>query len=202
MKKQKSLTSKIKKLLLKKGRGEFVFVDDLDIDTSDNVRTALKRLTDQGFLLRVDRGIYYFPKLSDKGIVLKPSSQQIVQAVTTHAGAKYRENNQFVLNRLSLSDQVPMRTLYLTDKLNKTINFGKLQIRLVADPYRNAFKLKGDNSKLVIYAILGVGEGNVTPELIDSLRARIALEKPRILAHNVKLAPEWVQKVFYENNLV
>ena len=55
---------------------------------------------------------------------------------------------------------------------------------------------------MAIYALLGVGERNVTPDKIETLRPRILADDTKTLAHNYRLAPEWIQKVFDDYHLV
>jgi len=202
MTKRQTLTGKIKRSLAARGRGAFVFTDTFYFDTPEKTRVALKRLVDNGTLMRIDKGIYYYPELDKDGESLYPGGLKIVQAYTRHKGVEFRDNDQYVANRLHLSEQVPMNAVFYTNGLNKTIHYGRLKIHLIADPYTNAFKLKGDKSRLAIYALLGVGERNVTPDKIETLRPRILADDPKTLAHNYKLAPEWVQKVFYDYHLV
>ena len=201
MKKEPTLTTSIKKSLASRGRGSFVFIDDFSFASSDKVKVTLKRLADKEYLIRIDRGIYYFPKLrGDK--IINPTDIEIVKAITRHEGAKYRDNNQVVLNGIGLSEQVPMKLVILTDGLNKKIHWRRLPIAFTPDPFRNSFKLKGNQSKLAIFALLGLGEDNITPDAIEKLKPRILLDSPKILNYNLKLSPEWIQKVFYDNGLV
>lgn len=58
-----SVLKKTERTLEKKKTGEILFIlDFLEISNYDTVRKSLQRLTEKGLLIRLSKGIYYYPK--------------------------------------------------------------------------------------------------------------------------------------------
>ncbi len=76
------ITSKIKRRIVGKGCGAvFSPVDFLDIGSRASVDQTLSRLAAQGIIRRLTRGLYDYPKVSDRFGQLSPSLDDVAHAV-------------------------------------------------------------------------------------------------------------------------
>lgn len=79
---QDPTAQKILKRVRGKGKG-WVFSpkDLLDINNRNSIDVALHHLCNDNILIRLDRGIYYYPKTHPKLGTLSPDPLQIAQAI-------------------------------------------------------------------------------------------------------------------------
>ena len=69
------------------GRGRIFFADDfVSMGSAENIRQTLLRCAKSDKIVRVAKGIYYYPQIDDKlglGIIM-PSYDQIANAIAEH----------------------------------------------------------------------------------------------------------------------
>ena len=113
------------------GRG-FVFSPKhfLDLGSRDAVDKALSRLTKQGYINRISRGIYYYPKISPTLGILTPSITEIAKVLADKHKTQLQITGAEAVNILGLSNQVPARSVFFTDGQTKNIKVGKKTIEL------------------------------------------------------------------------
>lgn len=99
----KSIEYKILESTKKCGRGTFVFSSDfVRYGNQSALNKALERLTIRGSILRIGRGIYYYPKV-DKVLglgVLYPTLEDIAGAIARRDKARIVPTGLYALNRL------------------------------------------------------------------------------------------------------
>ena len=93
------------------------------------VTRALSRLEKEGVLIRLSQGLYLYPSRNKFGI-LRPSIEEIAYAVAEKDKARIIPSG---LNKLGLSTQVTMNSVYLTKTLILTkrkysISIGKIYV--------------------------------------------------------------------------
>ena len=67
------------------GRGRFVFLQDMEkVADYESVKKAFQRLTNEKKLIRIEKGIYWYPKIdTELGLgVLYPSIDDIAMAIS------------------------------------------------------------------------------------------------------------------------
>jgi len=70
-------------------KGRVFFINDFAyLGSEDSVRQSLSRLTRQKTIMRLAKGIYYYPKRDDLLGVLMPSADQIAQAIAKRDKAR------------------------------------------------------------------------------------------------------------------
>lgn len=99
----------------------------LDVN-KNSIEKELSRLNSDGMIKRFRKGIYYKPQKSSFFGDVLPSPASIAQAVAKLNDAHLVPHGSMALNMLGLSDQVPMRYIYLNDKLHKSEFVGKTEI--------------------------------------------------------------------------
>src|SRR5215469_10585816 len=122
-----SIDDKILANVKKCGRGKVYFVADFALyGEAKAVQKALERLVKSQTLLRLARGIYFYPKI-DKELglgILYPSWDDVATAIAKRDKARIVPTGLYALNRLGLSTQVPANFVYLTDGSPRRIKTG------------------------------------------------------------------------------
>ena len=167
----------------------------LDLDSRASVDQALSRMAKAGTLRRLARGLYYRPRQHPVLGELLPSVDAIAKAVAERDQVKLQPFGGYAANLLHLSDQVPMRVVFLTDGKPRKISFGKRVIELRrASPRMMA--AAGRMTGLLIAGLRYVGKSNVTPERVARLRDSLSPEDRRRLLEDLPLAPVWMHPHF------
>ena len=115
-----SKVQSIENLVLSKiyggGRGSvFTPMRFLELGSRQAVDLALHRLTQQGTIRRIARGLYDYPKTSELVGILPPSPEAIAKALAGPEALRLQPAGAYAANLLGLSEQVPARVVYFTD---------------------------------------------------------------------------------------
>lgn len=178
----------------KKNQEGFAFFteDFLAFGSAKTVSKALERMVEKEEVFRVARGIYTLLEKDPILGLLKPSTETIAQAIAKRDKARIVPTGVLALNALGLSTQVPMNVVYLTDRASRKIDLGKRKILFKNTAPKNLSAI-GKISSLVIQALKEIGKDNSTETEIEIILKQLAKEEPYRLAHDVKLAPEWIR---------
>jgi len=191
-----SVLKQIESILKKKRPGEILFIIDfLEISDYDTVRKSLQRLTEKGILIRLSKGIYYYPK-NDKllGLVY-PSAEQIGNAIAKRDKARIIPTGVYAMYRLGLTTQVPMNVVYLTDGSSRKVQIGKQTIVFKKTSPKN-LSAKNQLSNLIIQGFRAIGKENITQSHILNIKKIIVDSKEvNFLRNDLLTAPVWIQKI-------
>lgn len=103
--------------------------DFLDLGSRDAVDQVLHRLTRNGDIRRIARGLYDKPKLNPlTGKPTHPDPRAVVDALARRDQARILVDGVTAANDLGLSDAVPARIIVHTDARLKPIMLGNLKI--------------------------------------------------------------------------
>jgi hypothetical protein len=176
-------------------KGElFLPADFRDLGSSEAVRLSLFRLEREGAITRVAQGIYVRPKESNLIGKLKPSAEEVAEAIAKRDRIRTVPTGSYALNALGLSTQVPMNIVLLTDGSPRVINVGKRTIKFKKTTPKNLLA-KGKISRLVIQALKEIGNGKVREGEEEKIIALLRNEDEKDLKHDIPLAPVWIQKI-------
>lgn len=159
----------------------------------NSIEKELSKLNSDGVIKRFRRGIYYKPKKSSLFGEVLPSPTSIAQAIAKLNNAHIIPDGSMALNMLGLSNQVPMKYIYLNDKLHKSEFVGKTEIVFKRI---NPKKLIAYNKKagLVLSAIEYLGkEAFLDKNLIYDFASKLCVEDIQDLDRASKGYPVWVQ---------
>ena len=115
---------------------------------TDAVRQALSRLVKDNVLIRLAHGIYLYPKVDAALGILYPSTDDIVQAIAKRDKTRIIPTGINALNKLGLSTQVPMKSVYLTDGKPKRYKLVNARLFFKTQPQKNLL-LKGRSAALL-----------------------------------------------------
>jgi Family of unknown function (DUF6088) len=176
-------------------RGKIFFSENFSkIGKLESVNKALFRIAQKGILIRLAHGIYLYPKHDKELGILYPSIEEVAEAIAKRDKARIVPTGIQALNKLGLSTQVPLKTVYLTDGAARTIKVGNRTIKFKKTTPKN-LAAKGEISKLVIQALREIGKDNITDKQIALIIQLLKNEKPEYVKHDVQLAPAWISNI-------
>lgn len=190
-----SVEKNIEKSIMSKPKGSLFLPDDyLSYGSSEAIRKALDRLEDKKIIIRVAHGIYVRPQISKLIGLMTPSAEEVAEAIIKRDRIRTVPTGSYALNALGLSVQVPMNIVLLTDGSPRVIKVGKRTIKFKKTTPKNLLA-KGKISSLVIQALKEIGNGKVNAEEEQKILDLLKKEDPKVLKHDIALAPVWIQKI-------
>ena len=186
-------TEKLKKRIDEFGNDAvFIANDFLDIAGYETVRKALNRLSDDGKIQKILRGVYYCPRFSE---LLKeheaPSPHQVAMAIARKFNWNIAPSGTTALNMLGLSTQVSAKWSYISDGAYNSFELGNITIEF---KHRNNREITGMSYKtaLIIQGIKALGKGNVDNAVIEKIRALLTKSEQQKLLSEAKPTTVWV----------
>ena len=161
-------------------------------------KKVLQQLTNEHMLLRICKGVYYYPKIDrELGLgVLLPSKESTALAIAKHAGLKVAPTGACALNALGLTTQVQTVVAFLTNGRARQIDLGEGRyIKFFHSSSQRLFDYKSYRMILIIQAMTELGESGITEEVRSKLKEQLALVSERDFIHDLKLAPIWAQTI-------
>ena len=123
-----------------------------------------------------------------------PSIDAVAKALASRHAIWLQPSGGYAANLLGLSEQVPMKVVFLTDGINRRVQIGKLQILFKRTSPRN-LAAAGKTSGLVIQALRHLGRRNIDDLIIQKLQKRLATKDRKQLLAGLRHAPVWVANV-------
>ena len=180
----------------RRGAGSvFVPTDFLALGSRRAVDVALHRLVKRGAVRRIARGLYDLPRTHRALGALAPSADAVARALAGRHGIRLQPSGAYAANLLGLTEQVPMRVVFLTDGATRRVRIGATTIELRRTTPRN-MATSGRLSGMVIQALRAVGQRNLTPERIARLRRAIPAKERARLLKDLRFAPAWMHPHF------
>jgi len=175
-----------------KGRGWcFTPKSFSDLGTSFAVRIALFRLAKKGTIRRLSRGLYDYPKKHPRLGLLSPSADAVARALKSRDSIRLQSTGAYAANLLGLSDQVPMKVVFLTDGPPRHVKLGRQEIILKRTTPRN-MATSGRISGLVIQSLRHLGQRHVDDSIVELLRHRLSEADKKTLLEDARYAPAWI----------
>ena len=155
------------------------------------VRVALLRLRRAGAIRQLARGLYDHPRRDPQLGAIAPSIDSIAAAIKDRDSIRIQPGGAYAANLLGLSDQVPMRVVFLTDGRSRAVRLGRQTIAFRRTTPRN-LATAGRTSGLVIQALRHLGQKHVDNSTINALRRRLSEKDRRQMAKDLRYAPAWI----------
>ena len=195
---ENSIENKVIQKIRKCGRGKMFFASDfVGYGENKSVNKALERLATEGTILRISRGVYYYPKI-DKVLglgVLMPTLEDIAEGIAKRDKARIVPTGHYALNRLGFSTQIPMNVQYLTDGTKRKFilnNGATIEFKHTA-PKNLAFNSR--LAMLLTFAYKSLGKENVTDDILEQTKHLLENEPEQKIAMDYKLMPAWVSSI-------
>ncbi|GAP71998.1 hypothetical protein SAMD00024442_21_46 [Candidatus Symbiothrix dinenymphae] len=192
------IDNKILNRIKKCGRGKEYFAADFSAyGEANSVRKALERLVKRQMLIRLARGIYFYPKIDKKygwGI-LYPSWDEVAYAIAKRDKARIVPTGLYALNRLGLSTQVPMNFVYLTDGTPRRINTGKGKGILFKHTAPKNLAFQNELAMLITFALKEITQERVTQEHLNTIKLLLQQVPKEQIMNDAKLMPAWIKSL-------
>ncbi|OGA04573.1 MAG: hypothetical protein A3H35_17585 [Betaproteobacteria bacterium RIFCSPLOWO2_02_FULL_62_17] len=169
--------------------------DFLDLGSRYAVDQALSRNCRAGRLRKVTRGLYDVPRTDPQLGRLSASTDAIADALRGRDAIRLQPTGAYAANMLGLSDQVPMKIVYLTDGRSRRVTIDNREIVLKRTTPRN-MATAGRLSGLVIQTLRWLGQKNVDDTVIAKLRRNLKPADRAGLLADVQFAPAWIATIF------
>ena len=196
-----SISSQIENKIKRSKPGQIILPSDFkDLGTSTAIRKTLSRLVDQKVLVRMGQGVYVIP-IHDKffGEVL-PSMEEIAASLAEKEHVKIMPTGQYALNKIGLSNQVPMKLVFLTNGTKKNITIGKSSI-VFQPTTTKKLAMMGSISSLLFLGIEELDLNRLTESEIEKIINLLKKEDQNNLKHDLKLAPARISDFVIKNFL-
>lgn len=155
------------------------------------VDQALSRLVKRGQLLRIGRGVYTRPVKTRFG-ERPPAPETVIEAIAQHTGEIVSASGAAAANKLGLTTQSPVKSVYLTSGRSRQLRLGEQIVELRHAP---AWQLRAPSSRSgeALRALAWIGQV-AAKEKISALRAQLSEEEQSELAAFRACAPAWLAK--------
>ena len=153
------------------------------------VDQALSRLTHRRELLRVARGLYLRPTETRFG-PRPPGVEVVLRALQEDSGEIFAPSGAAAANRLGLTTQVPVRTIYLTSGPTRGLHFGGQTVELRHAPQWQLM-LPEHTAGDVVRAFAWLGRARCA-ELTSRLQGKLSKETLRELSRTRGRMPTWM----------
>jgi len=159
-----------------------------------SVGMALTRLHRRGVIRRLARGLYDHPRRHPQLGDLAPSPDAVARALAGRDAIRIQPSGAYAANRLGLSEQVPMRVVFLTDGPSRNVVLGRQEIRLRRTTPRN-MATAGTRGGLIIQALKHVGRRQVDEDVVRAIRTGLPRDERKPLLRLVPYAPAWIASI-------
>ena len=189
---------KVKSSIYGNGRGWcFTPRDFLAFGNMDTIRKTLSRLQKSGFIRKVGRALYDYPREHEKIGTMPPDIEQVAKAIARRDNIKILPSGAYAANLLGLSDQVPAKVVYLTDGVTRKVKVGNTNLIFRKTTPKN-MATAGSPVGLIIQALKNLGKTHVDDIVVERLRSRIPKKDWAMIRKNSKYAPDWIRKVMFQ----
>lgn len=153
--------------------------DFLHLGSRAAIDQTLSRLVRRGALVRLARGLYTLPVHTRFGDIL-PAPEAVVDAMA-HNGDTIVPHGAAAANALGLTQQVPVKTVYMTSGNSRTLRFGQQEVLLKHAP-RWLLRLGNRPAGAAIRALHWMGKQHLDTSLATLEKTLPAAEWQALLA--------------------
>jgi hypothetical protein len=171
-----------------------------DLANDGSIRIALVRLEKEGLIRRLTRGVYYYPKDHKQLGILPPNAEDVALALAHRDKIEIQPSGAYAANLLGLSEQVPVRIVFLTNGKSKKIKMANMEIVFKETTPKNISVAKTITG-LIIQALRYIKKENVTGDMISKIKNKLSVSDQKILKSNYTVAPTWIARIIKEKLL-
>lgn len=199
-----SVAEKVRQRVTKSKRGTlWTSKNFAQYGSRDAVDTALRRLTEEGVIERVGRGVYVKPKHNRFVGKVLPSPETIAKKKAESQGERVGVHGAEAVRQFGLSTQMPIRPVLLTTGRTRTIRARSVPVLLKHVPKRQLRYGDGPVGK-AIAALLYLGSEHATPERVRTIMDSLQPEQRDVVKRELHTLPTWLQAALrrYEASVV
>jgi Family of unknown function (DUF6088) len=180
-------------------RGKIHFTSDFtSTGNSVAVRQGLTRLVSEKKLERLAHGIYLKPEIDAEIGVIYPSVEEIAKEIARRDNIRITPSGAHALNRLRLSNQVPLKAVYMTNGTPRILKIGKRTIEFQRKSAK-IMDIKSDLLLLIVVALQELGKDNISLEIKLKLREIIKKDtKKDVFFKELNKVPAWISTLIID----
>lgn len=159
------------------------------------VDQTLTRLFREGKLIRIGRGAYTSPVISQFG-TRPPSTETVVKAIESASGEVVVASGAAEANSLGLTTQVPIREVFLTTGRSRKLQLGN---RIVELRHGNRWQLALGKrpAGMAIRALFWLGPEQA-PEALKILQTKLSASEWTAMRSSRAVLPSWMARAVSE----
>ena len=158
------------------------------------ISKLLSAAADEGRLMRLSGGIFMKPANTAYGVAM-PSMLQIAEAIAERDHVQILPVGETAENLFGLSEQVPMKTMFLTSGSARAININGRVLQFKRGVPRN-FAYKDKHLAAFCQALKSIGDGNLTDEQMSVIYEVMKHYRNSAEARaDILLMPLWIRRL-------
>ena len=181
-------------------RGKYgaIFTPSSFPDLTANYATKLlSAFEKEGLLVRISKGVYLKAKKTRFGVSYPPI-EEIVSQIAKRDKAEIFPTGETAANLIGLSDQVTMKTCFLTSGTARKLSIDGRTVELKRAAPKN-FAYNNEVVGVLVQALRSIGIENITDEIKSKILAILTdVKMDRRFEADLKLAPAWIEKLILD----
>ena len=191
----------ILRLLAEKGRGRIFFAQEYyDRWPESTVRFSLGVLAEKGQIVRLARGVFCYPNLSEHGMkMLLPDPDDIAKAIAEKTRVRIVPVGDQAACLVGLTGLSFNRYTYLTDGAPRKINLAngrRIEFRHTSE--MRIFAFTSRKMMLISNAIRAIGRENIKEGEREVLKWQLDSISAADFEKDIMLCPEWVRDMLLD----
>ena len=188
--------------LSEKGRGRIFFAQEYyDRWPDSTVRFTLAELAKEGQIVRLARGVFCFPKVSDYGMkMILPESDAIATAVAEKSRIRIVPYGDQAAYLVGLAAFQFSKTTYLTDGAPRIIHLSNgrtIEFRHTSE--MRIFAFRNRKMQLLSNGIRAVGKDRIKADEKEAIKFHLSGVQTDDFNHDLQLCPEWVRDILLDS---
>ncbi len=186
------------------GRGRIFFISDFSsLEDPVSVRKFLSEMAEEGFVVRLARGIYCYPRISGDGFSMRrmlPDAEEIAYTLAAKENVRILPYGDDAAYKLGLTSMRVGMLKYRTDGSPRVINLSNgRKIYFNHTSEMKMFAFCNETMRLISTALRDLGEEYIcTDEKKRTLRAHLRNVPESDYMNDIKLTPAWVRDIIEE----
>jgi Family of unknown function (DUF6088) len=187
------VTNDIEQRIISSKKGTILFPSDFVLSgNNDAIRQKLSRLVREKKLERLAHGIYLKPEMDAEIGIIYPSVEQIAREIARRDNIRIAPTGVHALHLLGLSNQIPLKAIYVTNGTPRTLKIGKRTMEFQRKSTK-IMDIKSDLLMLIVVALQELGKDNISVEIKLKLREIITKEtKKDVFFKELNKVPVWI----------
>lgn len=196
-----SIESKMRSMIIGWGRGRVFFLDDFaSLEDPLSVRQFICGMVEEGFVIRLARGIYCYPRLSAdeySSKMIKPSAESIAYAFAAKENVRIIPYGDQAAVKLGLSSLLISHRRYLTDGSPRVIRLSSVdRIYFNHTSEVKMFAFRNETMQMLSAAIRVLGKERMDdPEMVRKVKEILNDVPEEDYYSDISLPPAWVGKI-------
>lgn len=171
----------------------FIPSDFSDLAEAKKITMCLSRLTDDGTLERVRRGVYMKPRFSSLlNRHVPPRAADVAKAVARNFGWTVVPSGDAALNLLGLSTQVPAVWKFVSDGPYKTYETSGMRLQFTHTDRKNELTGVSEKTALLIQALRALGREHINAATVRFLSKQFTPKEKQQVLQEGRYSTAWL----------